>query len=203
MVAARSKDWVPRFTRNELIYVSLFREFPKNRQVRHSFQWRWLGIDWNYLLSRDDSELPKARFHTADEIYETQDDAFYQPTVETKYTALNGETSLPKGYFWCKPEITQLNALAYHALKRENIKVERSRNIVKGLASVVQLVFSSITLYRARGSQLQRYGYAAFGLSVFPYTLMTFVNLVVFTIVWWILGAFCSADGNIRWSQTM
>lgn len=61
--------------------------------------------------------------------------------------------------------------------------MERSRNIVKGLASVVQLVFSSITLYRARGSQLQRYGYAAFGLSVFPYTLMTFVNLVVFTIV--------------------
>ena len=59
----------------------------------------------------------------------------------------------------------------------------RSRSLVKGLASVVQLVFSSITLYEARGSQLQRYGYAAFGLSVFPYTLMTFVNLVVGTIV--------------------
>lgn len=30
MVAARSKDWVPRFTRNELIYVGLLREFPEN-----------------------------------------------------------------------------------------------------------------------------------------------------------------------------
>jgi len=61
--------------------------------------------------------------------------------------------------------------------------VGRSRSIVKWLASVAQLVFSSITLYEARGSQLQRYGYAAFGLSVFPYTLMTFVNLVFGSIV--------------------
>ena len=59
----------------------------------------------------------------------------------------------------------------------------RSRYMVKGLASVAQLIFSSITLYKARGSQLQRYGYAAFGLSVFPYTLMTFVNLVFLTVV--------------------
>ena len=29
MVAARSRDWVPRFTRNELIYVGLLREFPE------------------------------------------------------------------------------------------------------------------------------------------------------------------------------
>jgi hypothetical protein len=30
MVAARSRDWVPRFTRNELIYVGLLQEFPEN-----------------------------------------------------------------------------------------------------------------------------------------------------------------------------
>ena len=30
MVAARSSDWVPRFTHNELIYVGLLREFPEN-----------------------------------------------------------------------------------------------------------------------------------------------------------------------------
>ena len=29
MVAARSRDWVPRFTRNELIYVGLLQEFPE------------------------------------------------------------------------------------------------------------------------------------------------------------------------------
>ena len=30
MVAARSRDWVPRFTHNELIYVGLLQEFPEN-----------------------------------------------------------------------------------------------------------------------------------------------------------------------------
>jgi hypothetical protein len=30
MVAARSGDWVPRFTHNELIYVGLLQEFPEN-----------------------------------------------------------------------------------------------------------------------------------------------------------------------------
>ena len=54
----------------------------------------------------------------------------------------------------------------------------RSKSIVKGFGSVAQLVFSSITLYRAR----DRYGYAAFGLSVFPYALISFVNLVVIIV---------------------
>ena len=61
--------------------------------------------------------------------------------------------------------------------------MERTRNLVKGLASIAQLVFSSITLYRTRGPQIQQYGYAAFGLSVFPYALMSLVNLVVIIII--------------------
>ena len=101
--------------------------------------------------------------------------------VETKCIDLSGEASLPKGYFWCKPGIKELNALASHTLKREEILlvVGRTRNIVKGLVSVAQLIFSSMTLCQARGSQIQRYGYAAFGLSVFPYALISFFNLVV------------------------
>jgi len=45
------------------------------------------------------------------------------------------------------------------------------------ITSIVQLFSSSIALYRARGSQLEQYGYAAFGLSVFPHLLMSLVNL--------------------------
>jgi len=44
--------------------------------------------------------------------------------------------------------------------------------------SIVQLVLSSITIYRTRGPQLDRYGYTAFGLSVFPYTFMSLVNFI-------------------------
>jgi len=49
--------------------------------------------------------------------------------------------------------------------------------------SIAQLVLSCVTLYRTRGHQLDRYGYAAFGLSVFPYALMSFVNLVTLGII--------------------
>jgi hypothetical protein len=35
-----------------------------------------------------------------------------------------------------------------------------------------------ITLYRSRGDQLEQYGYAAFGLSVIQYAIMSFVNLL-------------------------
>lgn len=44
--------------------------------------------------------------------------------------------------------------------------------------SVVQIVASCITLYRSRGSQIERYGFAAFGLTVFPYALMSLVNAI-------------------------
>jgi hypothetical protein len=104
----------------------------------------------------------------------------YRQSPNKVFCALRGNL-LPEGYFWRKPEIMQLNALASHTLKREDIRVGRSKNMVKGFASVVRLIFASITLYRTRGSQLERYGYAAFGLSVFPYALMPFVNLVVVT----------------------
>lgn len=51
-------------------------------------------------------------------------------------------------------------------------------NIVKVLFSLVQAVAGSITVYRARGNQIQQYGYGAFGLSVVPYILMSVVNII-------------------------
>ena len=150
---------------------------------RHSFR---ICVDLgylNYLLSR--TELPKARFHTIPDIYVSLNGSLYEKKSKALNipASLNGEASLPNGYFWSKPGIAQLDALASHTLKREGIQVKQSKNIVKGIASVAQLIFSSITLYRTRGSQLQRYGFTAFGLSVFPYALMSFINLIVITVV--------------------
>lgn len=38
-------------------------------------------------------------------------------------------------------------------------------------------MYGTTTLYRARGDQTERYGYAAFSLYVIPYTLMSVANL--------------------------
>jgi len=51
-------------------------------------------------------------------------------------------------------------------------------NVAKALFSLVQAVAGSITIYRARGDQIARYGYGAFGLSVVPYVFMSVVNIV-------------------------
>jgi hypothetical protein len=59
-----------------------------------------------------------------------------------------------------------------------NVKVCHSHNVVKCIASIIQLGYSCVTLYRARSDQVELYGYAAFGLTVVPYAVMSIVNLI-------------------------
>lgn len=58
------------------------------------------------------------------------------------------------------------------------VHIASSYNIAQVVVSIVQLIASSITLYRTRGDQLGQYGYAAFGLTVLPYIAMSFVNFL-------------------------
>ena len=50
-------------------------------------------------------------------------------------------------------------------------------NFLKSLIAVGQTLYGVSTLYRAKGDQISRYGYAAFGLTVTPYVFMSLVNL--------------------------
>lgn len=65
----------------------------------------------------------------------------------------------------------------------DQAKLHRSRSWLMTAISIVQLVSSVITLYTRRGAQIERYGYAAYGLSVTPYALMTAVSLICNAIV--------------------
>ena len=44
--------------------------------------------------------------------------------------------------------------------------------------ALFQAVYASATLYSTRGDQIQRYGYAAFGLTATPCLVMSIVNLI-------------------------
>jgi hypothetical protein len=48
----------------------------------------------------------------------------------------------------------------------------------KGIMAIFQTVYASMTLYQTRGSQISHYGYAAYGLTVVPYLLMSVINLL-------------------------
>ncbi|KAK4450922.1 hypothetical protein QBC34DRAFT_447894 [Podospora aff. communis PSN243] len=56
--------------------------------------------------------------------------------------------------------------------------VTSSYNLAKLLIGLLQTIWAFITIYRARGNQIQQYGYAAFGLTVAPYATMSIINTI-------------------------
>lgn len=50
--------------------------------------------------------------------------------------------------------------------------------MVKILIAVGQALYAISTLYQSQGDQIQQYGYAAFGLTVAPYAVMSIINLL-------------------------
>jgi hypothetical protein len=94
---------------------------------------------------------------------------------------IHGRCILPEGYYlrqlptnievsWAtpdgEPEMGHQDSIA------------SSWNIAAGVIALVQIGFAISTLWRARGSQLERYGYAAFSLTVIPYAIMSAINLL-------------------------
>ncbi|KAH8773724.1 hypothetical protein F5883DRAFT_615254 [Diaporthe sp. PMI_573] len=62
--------------------------------------------------------------------------------------------------------------------KSHMIEIPGRLDFAKILVSILQLVWGISTLYNARGNQIDLYGYAAFGLTVAPYAVMSFLNLL-------------------------
>ena len=54
--------------------------------------------------------------------------------------------------------------------------------VASAIVAIAQVIFSSITIYRTRGDQIEKYGYAAYGLSVYPYALMSLANLIQWAV---------------------
>ena len=57
-------------------------------------------------------------------------------------------------------------------------KLSSSFNLVKGMVALLQLLYTSFTLYHTNGDQSNQYGFAAPGLTVLPYAIMSALNLV-------------------------
>lgn len=51
-------------------------------------------------------------------------------------------------------------------------------SFVKIFAAILQILNGSFELYKARGDQVERFGYASYSLTVIPYVLMSLLNLL-------------------------
>lgn len=57
------------------------------------------------------------------------------------------------------------------------VEISSSYSLEKALVAIFQALYASATLYESRGDQIECYGYAAFGLTVAPYLVMSIINL--------------------------
>ncbi|KAF2199505.1 hypothetical protein GQ43DRAFT_420114, partial [Delitschia confertaspora ATCC 74209] len=96
---------------------------------------------------------------------------------------IHGTYEAPEGYKFAivPPDV----AFTTPESPTAKIEVASVYNHVKALVALAQTGYASLTLYRSRGDQIQRYGYGAFGLTVAPYAVMSIMNL---------LGNLCRAD---------
>jgi hypothetical protein len=62
--------------------------------------------------------------------------------------------------------------------KALHVELASSLNIAKLLISLAQTAFAIASIYRARSDQIERFGYAAFGLTVVPFGFMSIMNIL-------------------------
>jgi hypothetical protein len=140
--------------------------------VARSRDWKPVGEELvstctmpNKALDRQEMQKPhfaSQRFH----------DAELEP-INPKETRIHGQCFLPYGY--C---LVRLPSDAMVSPQEEGpLGISSSQSTVKPMVAILQLLLSCAALYRAQGAEIERYGYAAFSLTVIPYTLMSFINL--------------------------
>ncbi|KAI6777576.1 uncharacterized protein J7T54_005868 [Emericellopsis cladophorae] len=108
-----------------------------------------------------------------------------------KRRVLHGSCVLPKGFELLQlPAGTPIKVLSGFEravpprdmdkgwFSNGGVRIGSNFNIAKGLVGLIQIVSGSVTLYQSRGDQIERYGYAAFGLSIVPYVFMSTLNLL-------------------------
>jgi hypothetical protein len=89
---------------------------------------------------------------------------------------VHGTYNLPQGYrLVVVPSDAQFTS---PSVSNSVIEVSATYSLVKALIALVQSGYAFSTLYRSRGDQIQQFGYAAFGLTVAPYAVMSVVNLL-------------------------
>jgi hypothetical protein len=96
------------------------------------------------------------------------------------YRKIHGVISLPRGY-WFRIVKEEIDLADEENGRTVRLACNTSR--LQSMFAIIQLLYSCFTLYQTKGDQLQLYGSAAYGLTVIPYAVMSFVNLVAHFII--------------------
>lgn len=133
--------------------------------------WDGLSLNSSTVIKPARGDIPSAAIHESK--YELE---YVTPT----YRKVHGLSELPKGYSLA---LLPSNAHVvpnkpYQTGHQKSLTLSSSASIPQSMVAIFQVLYASYTLYKTRGDQLDRYGYAAFGLTVIPYIIMSFLNLL-------------------------
>ncbi|KAI5790477.1 hypothetical protein FPQ18DRAFT_293454 [Pyronema domesticum] len=97
---------------------------------------------------------------------------------KSKYK-VHGFYRLPDTYSLAHlPPGTELKSLEASNAKKGDIVLSNSYSFVKGFTGLVQVISSLYALFSVYGDQTRLYGFAAFGFTVLPYTVMSILNVI-------------------------
>lgn len=103
-------------------------------------------------------------------------------TFQFQGRAIHGRCSIPPGYALsiipANATVCPISAISGLA----HSDLSSSYNILGILAAIFQLFSGTFALYRTKGDQIERYGFASFGLTVTPYVVMSFINLLTLAV---------------------
>ncbi|TFY57309.1 hypothetical protein EVJ58_g7098 [Rhodofomes roseus] len=104
--------------------------------------------------------------------------AYHRVTPASR--SLHGVANPPVGYSLAVPmhKAYTEDIILKDLEQTKELKIHHPSGITNVLLSIFQIVFAIFTLYFTPSDQIPRWGYAAYGLSVFPYALMSVMNLL-------------------------
>lgn len=149
LVLARNEEWKPPMDREDQVFIKL----PEH-----------------YESLPQDSNLPSAALTLL------KDEGYVK--IKGHERLVHGEISIPDGYTLAAPKYISKSTI-YSTLKStRKVYIHRPPEYLKILVSLVQMISAAFTLASTLDNQRSRYGYAAYGLSVFPYALMSLANAI-------------------------
>ena len=102
--------------------------------------------------------------------------------VDHENIKLHGYCELAPGYALAyvpqQVKIFARRSSTENQTSKPQTRVSSTHGIPRILFSLIQTVSGGYSLFKARGSQIDRYGYAAFGLTVIPYMVVSVINFL-------------------------
>lgn len=145
-------------------YTDSADEYVSPSKIIHGF-YDFADQGWSYALAH----VPR------DAVIAVHDRA-EQTTPRRLESATTGFSLTTQSTAYERSEATGIRAQLFE--DKPTPVIAASYSLPKGMIAVVQLGFAVSTLYQSSGSQLDYYGYVAFGITVVPYALMSLVNLL-------------------------